>query len=114
MSDELRKQIQELECSSKCFVEEIAVLKDYAKREIRRAESNGKRAELFELKYMKLRAACESVLATAHGNTYGLTTEETLRAHTLAARDLELAVDEEEVLLLAEKYGFEPHIRGDQ
>jgi len=58
-----------------------------------------------------LRDACETVVATAHGNRSMLTAEEILKEQLMAAMELELAMPGDEVKRIAEKYGFEPYDR---
>lgn len=58
-----------------------------------------------------LRNACEAVVAAAHGNRSMLTAEEILKGQLIAAMELELAMPEDEVKRIAEKYGFEPYDR---
>lgn len=59
-------------------------------------------------KVRRLEPACEAVVATAHGDRYGLTTEDVLEAQLLAAKECEDALGPEAVAKLAARHGWKP------
>jgi len=61
--------------------------------------------EELRARFEELRAACEAVVATAHGNRYGLTTEDVLAAQLLAAGEVERALGPDAVAAILAKHG---------
>jgi hypothetical protein len=61
--------------------------------------------EELRARYEELRAACEAVVATAHGNRYGLATEDVLAAQLLAAGEVERALGSDAVAAILARHG---------
>jgi len=58
-----------------------------------------------EVEIDRLRTACECVVATAHGNTYGLTQTDVTEARMMAERSCEEALGAEAVRALLDRHG---------
>jgi len=81
------------------------------RRELKRlqAENEMLKAELAECREQlgRLIRASEAVVATAHGNSYGLTIEDVLEAQLLAAKEIERALGKAHVKRILAKHGVE-------